>query len=603
MLACILYGCSDESIEVSEGNVEIEAPDGSYVLSQKLFRTYGVGYGYDAMGSYANTNEVKDRILSLPDIIEYENKHHISIFVDDVNPYIRTSTVAGTDCNEYATSLTARACLDVGYLLFEQHLENTFTNASVRSNTHALATVFYQYAVGSRHIDPHQLSSLIEENPQLLSRPFLEKVEELSSLINGGASSMEIYFACKDFIKLYGTHLIYHSDLGGSLEFNIVVDKDVLTTTKTIDKVAKSVFGTVVMNSKHTTETTIYQEVKNRCSYTISARGGDVDILREFIGAPSASGKYDENIIARWIQSISFDMNWTDNGNSEMADFKLFPIVDLIADERVKEYLTFTIKSLSDEYWDNYRENNNVIYQSISIQDVLKNAEDGVVKILRHAGKDIAEICNEHILYNGSYKKLATIYPIVNGVIKTTGFAMGTNELYTISWSNSECSLKEMGGINDNKLYYTNGVFTLSSSPSVTYTTDCTFEKLSFFSWDTYYSSVYKVGPYLLLIGPKVSPQTQYTDIGYDIIMADKPYGLNIVSKEFAQNKLAPLVKEYELLRDFSKMDMKRFYGFGEDDKLHILEFSSNNLNIIELPDKWDKEYELIYYRPNDYRY
>jgi len=599
-----MASCSDEPVTPSENENGPTAPEGSYALSQKLFRTYGVGYGYDAMGTYANGKDIKDRILSLPDVMEYEQKNHVSIFVDDISSSVSSTVVSGYDYKEYATALTTRATSDIDYLFFEEHMEETFTSTTLQSNANAFATVFYQYKIGSRHVDPYLLSAIIEENPQLLSRPFREQVAKLTALIKGGGSSMEIYLACKDFIRLYGTHFIYHSDLGGSLEFNTVINKSVLTNTKTLEQAAWSTFASVVTHSETSQEGQIYQEVKNGCSYTISARGGDVDILREFITAPTASGDWDNTIIERWINSISFDRDWNNEGNSEMADFKLFPIVNLITDESVREYLLLTIKTLLDESWDNYKEGNNVLYQSIDVTDIPKYAQIGEVQVLSKSGKEFAEITREHIKTNGKNYDIATIYPIAGGLAVTDGFGVENGKLYNISWRRDECVLTEIGPVSDNnKLYYTNGMLSLSKSNSIEYSDNYDKNKLSFYSWDDYYSGIYKVGPYLLLIGPHAQPRQSYKSDSYDIIMSDKPFGLNIITDKFALNNLSPILKKYESLKDAYTLYDYDYYGLGGDGELTIFRFKSNLVQVVEVPDNWQESHHLLYYRPLDYRY
>ena len=59
-----------------------------------LYRSYGVGYGYNGTGKYSDYDEVRDRVIDLSFIQQFDAQHGSSTIVDDVSPssYLRLSS-------------------------------------------------------------------------------------------------------------------------------------------------------------------------------------------------------------------------------------------------------------------------------------------------------------------------------------------------------------------------------------------------------------------------------------------------------------------------------------------------------------------------------
>ena len=91
-----------------------------------LYRSYGVGYGYNGTGKYSNYDEVRDRIIDLSVIQKFDEEHGSSTVVDDVSPSSYHHVFSGNDAMTICHKLTANASVKVDMLLFQGEASTTF---------------------------------------------------------------------------------------------------------------------------------------------------------------------------------------------------------------------------------------------------------------------------------------------------------------------------------------------------------------------------------------------------------------------------------------------------------------------------------------------
>ena len=78
-----------------------------------LYRSYGVGYGYNGTGKYSDYDEVRDRVINLSYIQQFDAEHGSSTVVDDVSPSSFHHVYSGTDAMTICQKLTAKASAKV----------------------------------------------------------------------------------------------------------------------------------------------------------------------------------------------------------------------------------------------------------------------------------------------------------------------------------------------------------------------------------------------------------------------------------------------------------------------------------------------------------
>ena len=71
-----------------------------------LYRSYGVGYGYNGTGKYSNYDEVRDRVIDMEYIKKFDEEHGSTTLVDDVSPSSFHHVYSGTDATTICEKLT-----------------------------------------------------------------------------------------------------------------------------------------------------------------------------------------------------------------------------------------------------------------------------------------------------------------------------------------------------------------------------------------------------------------------------------------------------------------------------------------------------------------
>ena len=59
-----------------------------------LYRSYGVGYGYNGTGKYSDYDEVRDRVIDMSYIQKFDQEHGSSTIVDDSRRHPTTMYIA-----------------------------------------------------------------------------------------------------------------------------------------------------------------------------------------------------------------------------------------------------------------------------------------------------------------------------------------------------------------------------------------------------------------------------------------------------------------------------------------------------------------------------
>lgn len=183
--------------------------------SGALIRSYGVGYGYDAFGEYASYNSVRDQVISLPALRLYERENKTSCIVDDLAPDMATTILEGNDSQQLLKSLSAHAGLGLDVGFFQAHVKVSYAHSDLKTNAYSFCTIMNNYKALSRHTDPYNLVEIARNNPKILTEGFRNCVNKISDAIEKDRLDKAIEYT-DELFRIYGTHIIYHADLGGN---------------------------------------------------------------------------------------------------------------------------------------------------------------------------------------------------------------------------------------------------------------------------------------------------------------------------------------------------------------------------------------------------
>lgn len=569
--------------------------------SGALQRSYGVGYGYDAFGEYASYNSVRDQVISLPALRQYEQANKTSCIVDDFVPNTETSILEGKDSEQLSKALSAHAGLGLDISFFQAHVQVGYASNDLKTNSYSFCTIMNNYKAASRHFDPYSLVEIVRNNPNVLTEGFRNIMDKISMAVKSNKFGEATKYT-EELFRIYGTHIIYHADLGGKLEFCSTFERASLDSKTTLSAAAEASFLNMCGFKMEQNQTNTYSQTSTRQSRSISARGGEVAYITEIINCEK--DVLDDGIVDKWYKSIRLDFNNPKNSNVELIDFKLFPIYEFATDEITRDFI-YAYLGLEIEYNDNmfprvYEKR----YAKININSLHSNPSR--VEYFVSGDQAIIETAVEYIKINKKKYMLCSLYPVLSGEVHHEGLAVTNDSLYRILWKGTECTLIPIGERKEYPaLYYNNGDLDLVPTESADkYSTGYTVKTLSLYSWkDTYYS-IYKYGPYMIMEGPDT--RTQSGQNYYETVVADRPAGWEMFTQKETAELLDELHKKYSIKdREAGLIDNKKYYIYESNDNqtVKMLTYRKSSDFIISEAQKSSEKYPLLYVRSGSFRY
>lgn len=528
--------------------------------SGALIRSYGVGYGYNAFGEYASYNSVRDQVISLPALRLYERENKTSCIVDDLAPDMATTILEGNDSQQLLKSLSAHAGLGLDVGFFQAHVKVSYAHSDLKTNAYSFCTIMNNYKALSRHTDPYNLVEIVRNNPKILTEGFRNCVNKISDAIEKDRLDKAIEYT-DELFRIYGTHIIYHADLGGKLEFCSTFERAALDSKTTLSVAAEASFLNMCGFKMEEGQTNTYSQTSTRQSRSISARGGDVTYITEIINCEK--DVLGDNIVDKWYKSIRLDLQDPVKNNVELIDFKLFPIYEFITDEKARNFV-FTQLGIEIQYeGDMFPKVYDKKYRQIDCQklitDDMKYHNQWWLEYLRADDQAIVETISEYIWIKGKQYALRSFYPIISGEVRNEGLAVTSDSLYRILWKDLECTLTPIGKRSEYPtLYYNAGDLDITPTDSTeTYSTDYVLRQTILYSLGKELRLFYKYGPYMFVASPSRWSGNPM------VAFADRPKDWEIFTQEKTLKDLEELHRKYNI----KERDSNRQSG---------LEYSSN---------------------------
>ena len=501
-----------------------------------LYRSYGVGYGYNGTGKYSNYDEVRDRVIDLSYIQQFDAEHGSTTIVDDVSPSSYHHVYSGKDAITICEKLTKNSSVKVDMLLFQAEVSTTYNKTDMSSNEYAFCTIHDGLTVASRHLEPYDLYYIAREHPEALSPGFL-RYQELAAAALKKGDNTEAIRIIQNMLQTYGTHIIYHANLGGKLKFSTTMNRFVTDSRESVDKQAGASF-LYCIGQKDGTETQNWTvDTKEDRETHIEVLGGNSAIALEFTAMHESDdmAKKSEKI-DEWFKSLRFDPNLPkDSNNVELIDIKVAPIADLIVNEEVADlYNTLVGKHVKYETSVLPRARNQ-IYAKIPTSS-LRLYDRSVTNQVVVDHEIIGEILNEHV-HNVEY---TVFYPTLGGKVGREGLGRRCSDdsLFTITWRYVEgkeeaakAYVTPLVRINyDDNIYYNNGEIDISPSDSIkNYTSNVSINRGALYMWNDTCVANMKIGPYYLHQGVMASTSDDISAMNtVRTLLKDVPVGYQV---------------------------------------------------------------------------
>ena len=503
-----------------------------------LYRSYGVGYGYNGTGKYSDYDEVRDRVIDLSVIQKYDAEHGSSTIVDDVSPSSYHNVYSGTDALTICEKLTRSASVKVDAILFQGEVTTTFNKTDMTSNEFAFCTIHDGLTLASRHLEPYDLYHIAREHPDVLSPGFL-RYQQLAAEALEKNNTTEAMRVLQNMLQTYGTHIIYHAQLGGKLKLSTTMNRHVVDSRTTVDEQAGASFLYCIGTKKGTeTEDWVVNTSEQRETH-IEALGGNSALALKLAGMHENDNMADKNkIVNDWFLSLKFDPTAEkDDNNVELIDIKVAPIADLIIDHRVADlYNTLVGKHI------NYETNvmpraRNRIFAKIPTS-ALQLSDRTITKQAVVDHEIIGEIVNEYV-HNVEY---TVFYPSLGGKIGREGLGRRCSDdsLFTITWkyldgaeNQAKAYVRPLVRLNyDDHIYYNNGEIDIAPSDSIQFYIEGSrvkIDRANLYMWNDTCVVSMKIGPYYLHQGVMASTSDSISAMNtVRTLLQDVPVGYEV---------------------------------------------------------------------------
>lgn len=568
--------------------------------SGALMRSYGVGYGYDAFGEYASYNSVRDQIISLPALRRYEQEHHTAYIIDDHSPDLTTSILEGNDSEKLLKSLSAEAGLGLDVGFFQAHAKVGYASSDLKQNQYSFCTIMNNVKMASRHIDPLTFIEIARKDETVLTEGFRYMVRKIGDAVRQN-NMLDAQEYTDDLFRIYGTHFIYHADLGGKLEFCSTFERASLDSKTKLSAAAEATFLKTCGFKMETGQENTYSQVQTRQSNSLYVKGGDVTCTSEILN--SETDVLADGVIDRWYKSVKIDFSDPKNSNAELINFKLYPVYQLVTDAGAAEYIANMLGEQIEYENSTFPKAYNRLYTAIptSMLTELLNSGERNVNTVNTGNQAIGEIIREEFSMNGKRYQLASFYPTIAGEVLHEGFTANQDSLYLILWKDNQCTLKPIIPLKDVSTIYNNdGDLAIEALPEQEYT-HCSYNNLSqltIYNWDQYYNISYRIGPYTAVEAASVNNSAS-SPYYHQILAKDTPPGWEVWNRETMDASVSALIAGYTpWLPDTNTQ--YHVYSKGNYEGLLLLSFSTNSCNY---SNDNGRQAPLLLVRTDDFRY
>lgn len=501
-----------------------------------LYRSYGVGYGYNGTGKYSSYDDVRDRVIDLSYIQKFDQEHGSATIVDDISPSSYHHVYSGKDAITICEKLTAKSSVKTDLLLFQAEVSTTYNKTDMSSNEFAFCTIYDGLTVASRHMEPYDLYYIAREHPEALSPGFMRYQKLASDAINKN-NLVEAQRILQNMLQTYGTHIIYHAQLGGKLKFTTTMNRSVVDSRSSVDEQAGVSFLYAIGTKKGNEKNDWVVDTQEDRETHIEALGGNSALALKLVGMHESSDMAEKSkVVDEWFKSLKFTPGGDkDDNNVELIEIKVAPVADLILDRKVADLYNKMVGRKVDYETDVMPRARNRVYAKIPTNS-LQLSDRSVTNRVVVDHEIIGEILNEHV-HNVEY---TVFYPTLGGKLAREGLGRRCSDdsLFTITWrylpgkeEEAKAYVTPLVRLNyDDHIYYNDGEIDIAPDAKVkNYVSNVSINRGAIYMWNDTCIANMKIGPYYLHQGVMASTSDDISAMNtVRTLLKDVPVGYEV---------------------------------------------------------------------------
>lgn len=501
-----------------------------------LYRSYGVGYGYNGTGKYSSYDDVRDRVIDLSYIQKFDQEHGSATIVDDISPSSYHHVYSGKDAITICEKLTAKSSVKTDLLLFQAEVSTTYNKTDMSSNEFAFCTIYDGLTVASRHMEPYDLYYIARKHPEALSPGFMRYQKLASEAINKN-NQVEAQRILQNMLQTYGTHIIYHAQLGGKLKFTTTMNRSVVDSRSSVDEQAGVSFLYAIGTKKGNEKNDWVVDTQEDRETHIEALGGNSALALKLVGMHESSDMAEKSkVVDEWFKSLKFTPGGDkDDNNVELIEIKVAPVADLILDRKVADLYNKMVGRKVDYETDVMPRARNRVFAKIPTNS-LRLSDRSVTNRVVVDHEIIGEILNEHV-HNVEY---TVFYPTLGGKLAREGLGRRCSDdsLFTITWrylpgkeEEAKAYVTPLVRLNyDDHIYYNDGEIDIAPDAKVkNYVSNVSINRGAIYMWNDTCIANMKIGPYYLHQGVMASTSDDISAMNtVRTLLQDVPVGYQV---------------------------------------------------------------------------
>lgn len=286
----------------------------------------GAGYSYDVTADYCEG--MKYQIFDIAYMDYRQMTDGKSLYVaDDNTATVEEEFVCANTEEELSRQISANCSIGLNVAeVFKADLTGQLDYTQIEAKETMFAMKRTKRVVYCRDIQyQNVVNDVIKGDSALFAPGFLADWAKLQKMNKSVVSKDEI----RSFLDKWGVCFVARSMMGGSIDYEIEIDKSVLTESLTIDVALNATAAQIIKGDASAGYQDVYSKVKEHYRKYLHVKGGDAQL----ISILNSGGSIDEEMYQQWLSSISFDQVSTGTANVVLMDAKLVSMAQLFTGE------------------------------------------------------------------------------------------------------------------------------------------------------------------------------------------------------------------------------------------------------------------------------
>lgn len=283
----------------------------------------GAGYSYDVSADYCT-----GMLYQVFDITHMDYKQMLNgkfYVMDDNEAMVEEEFVTGKTEEEISQQISANASIGLDLVkVFQAGLTGSVDYSKLEAKSTQFAMSRTKRIIYSRDIQYRNvLADVIAGDKELFAAGFYVDWKKLQDMNESSGSVDEQ--AVTRFLKKWGPCFVSRSCLGGSIDYEMEIDKSVLSESLTIELALEASLAGIIEADAGGKYMETMKKIKEHYRKYVHVKGGDV----QAISILNSGGSISQTGYKDWLESINYDRMIAGNANVALIDVKLVAFTEL----------------------------------------------------------------------------------------------------------------------------------------------------------------------------------------------------------------------------------------------------------------------------------